>query len=468
MSLIFFFFASPFTRAEENVNEAVIYTPSSGEIKVMHLTLQEAVNLAIQSNRNIVSSRYGLQNQQLSLLSARSAFELKIVPTANAGIGGGGSESQNIGLGFSLQKKFEPGTVVSAGPETNKTDDEYNTSVGISVTQPLLKGFGKDINLDGIRSAEYSIKTAGRNLYQTEVNIVLETVSAFYETIKQKEFFDMYESLIERLKGHAEVAKAKERVGLTSPIDTFRAEISRKNAEDSLTKAVEAYKNAQDKLKSILSLPLETEIEVINPEQADSFDMGLENSIETAFKNRVELEQAEEEINEAERRAEILQNNALPELNLVFDYERFASADRFRDSASLDENRWGLSIQSATDVFRTAEKAAYKQGVLNIQTLRLNLENKKDEIKRQVRSQLNALREAKKRIDIRKEQIKQAEGKLALAEVKFAHGMADNFDVIEAETELQNAKVNLASSEVEYIIGTYNMRAILGTLIEKK
>ena len=56
---------------------------------------------------------------------------------------------------------------------------------------------------------------------------------------------------------------------------------------------------------------------------------------------------------------------------------------------------------------------------------------------------------------------------MALARVKFDHGMADNFDVIEAETELQRARVDLLSVETEYIAGTYNMRAELGTLIER-
>jgi outer membrane protein len=46
--------------------------------------------------------------------------------------------------------------------------------------------------------------------------------------------------------------------------------------------------------------------------------------------------------------------------------------------------------------------------------------------------------------------------------------MANNFDVIEAETELQQARVDLLSMDTEYIVGTYNLRAVLGTLIERE
>ena len=70
------------------------------------------------------------------------------------------------------------------------------------------------------------------------------------------------------------------------------------------------------------------------------------------------------------------------------------------------------------------------------------------------------------RIRIRKEQIDQAEGRLALAKVQFRHGKTDNFDVIEAETEYQRAKANMLAVETDYIVGAFRMRAYLGTLIE--
>jgi outer membrane protein TolC len=81
---------------------------------------------------------------------------------------------------------------------------------------------------------------------------------------------------------------------------------------------------------------------------------------------------------------------------------------------------------------------------------------------------LQALGKDLERIQIRREQLRQAEEKLALAKIKFNYGMADNFDVIETETERQRARVDLLSAEIDYIIGTYRLRSVLGTLIEKK
>ena len=58
-------------------------------------------------------------------------------------------------------------------------------------------------------------------------------------------------------------------------------------------------------------------------------------------------------------------------------------------------------------------------------------------------------------------------GQLELARVKFRRGLADNFDLIEAETQLRRAQTGLVSSVVSYVVGTYRLRAALGKLVER-
>jgi outer membrane protein TolC len=79
-----------------------------------------------------------------------------------------------------------------------------------------------------------------------------------------------------------------------------------------------------------------------------------------------------------------------------------------------------------------------------------------------------ALEKALDRIENSEKQIHEARGKRSLAEIKFNHGLADNFDVIEAETELQQARINLVATQIDYIVGRYRLRSALGTLVESK
>ena len=434
------------------------------------LTIDQAINLAMLSNRNIASSQYSAESQRYSIDAARALFDLKLIPAGGVSLtGGSNTDGNSVSAGLQFQKKLEYGTSVSVGPQLTRSTwqsiDQYTTDIGITVTQPLLRGRGREITTDSVQSADSVYKTSLRNVYQTKVNTVLETISTFYDAIRQMEMLRLYEKMGARLQGHSDVARAKEKVGLTTPMDTYRAEMPLREAENSMIMASEAFQDAKDRLKLILALPQNTEMEVTVPEAPDFRELPLNDVIDTAIKNRIEIVQIKEDISEAERKSAVTKHNILPELNLVLGYGRYGTADTMGQSTVFDLDRYTVSLQAGSDIFRTAEKAAYQQSLLNIKTLRMNAESKKDDISRQVRKQWLSLKEAVKRMGIRRSQIKQGEEKLALAEVKFAHAMADNFDIIEAEKELLNARGNLLAAEIEYAIGSYNMKAIMGTLV---
>ena len=431
--------------------------------ETIHLTLKQAINLALKANRSLLSSAYSLESQKLSLDLIRSEFDVKITPATSAGIT---DDEESLGAGVSFKKKFNFGPEVAISPAFGRSDEEYAGKVGLSLDIPLFQGFGKEVNRDSIYSSQFSLRNAERSLYLSRVSVVLETVSAVYDIIKQEGLAQLSKSQVKSLKMHAETAKIKERVGLATPMDIYRAEIRIRDAEDSLALARKALQAAEDRLKFILAIPLETVITVDAPMECEPVRIDSKDGMATARNNRVELKQAEDAIQEAQRKAGIAKHNILPSLKLAMGYERFGSSDDFDQSLGFDERIWSINLVASTDWARKSERASYQQSLINIRNTRLDFNSKEDEIKREVRDKLEALAKDEERITIRNEQIRHAEGKLALSKIKFRHHMADNFDIIEAETELQQARTNLLSVKTEYIVGTYQMRAVLGTLIE--
>lgn len=431
--------------------------------EAIRMTIEEAISLALRANRTLSRSASGLESQRLSLSSVLSEFDVKIRPSADAGYS---NDTENFGAGLSLEKKFDTGVRAAFDPGIGKSDDLYSAKIGISLNIPLLRGFGRKANLDAADRSEFAVRTGERSLYLTQNNVVLDTVSAVYDIIRQKEMIRIFESQIRKLKAHAKTARIREKVGLATPLDVYRAEIRLKDVEDSLTLARESFRNGEDRLKLILAMPVEKLIEVSAPLESEKVRIPLNKAVAIALDRRVELKQAEDEVWEARRRSEVAKHNILPQLDLAFDYGRHSSSEHFRGATDLNEDRWSIRLVSNTDVARTYEKTAFRQSLISIKTARLNLEAKQAEIQREVRRQLEAMIKAEERLRIRKEQIKQARGKLALAKIKFNHAMADNSDIIEAETEIRNAKVSLLSVNIEYIVGTYQLRAVLGTLID--
>lgn len=465
---VIFFIAGVAFAAEPAINKH----RGAGHPVTIVLTLDQAINLAMQTNRSIANSRYNAESQRYSIDVARALFDLKLIPAGGVSLAGGNNTGYNyFSAGAQLQKKLEYGTTVSFGPQITRSSwesiQQYTTDMSVTVTQPLLRGLGKEITMDSVQSADSAYNTSLRNVYQTQVNTVLETISTFYDAIRQMEMLRLFEKMGMRLKGHSEIARAKEKVGLTTPMDTYRAEIPLKEVENAMITASETFQDAKDRLKLLLALPQNTELEVTVPETPDFRELSLDDALNTALNKRIEMEQMNQDMAEAQRNASNMKHNILPDLNLVLGYGRYGTADTMGQSTSLDFDRYSVSLQAGADIFRTAEKAAYQQSLISMKTLSMNVESKKEDISRQVRKQWLSLKEVVKRMEIRKAQIKQGEEKIALAEVKFAHRMADNFDVIEAEKELQSAWGNLLAAKIDYAIGIYNMKAIMGVLIPR-
>ncbi|HRU06089.1 MAG TPA: TolC family protein [Candidatus Brocadiia bacterium] len=433
------------------------------------LSLAEIVSRALLANRRLLDAKDSVETARLSVVAAEAQFELKIMPLASAGVYGasGSNTSSTIGSGVKLEKRLPQGTVASVTPSVYRTGGDYTSSVGFSVTQPLLRGLSAEYNLSGVHGAQFASRTAQRMLFLSRVDTVLSTVVAVYEIVRQRETLRLCEESAARLKGHAEAARAKEGIGLAGPIDTYRATIQLKQAEDALTQAREALRDAQDNLRLILALPLDKKMEVEAPLSYTPVRVSEDEAVRTALANRVELDQAADTVREAERNSRVAKHGMLPELNLVLDYTRTGQDANFGQSAKLDSDAWGMSLSGTTDLWRTAERAAYAQSMVALQAAYRSQELRRDEVALQVKRELGALRRSEQRIAIQQEQIRQAEGQMELARVKFQRGLANNFDVIEAETELRRAQTSLVSAVVDYIAGSFRFRAALGTLIQK-
>ena len=430
----------------------------------LELSLPAALERARSANRALIASELAIESERRSLAAARSDFALKIVPTSTVGRLAGSALSNDTGLnatlGLQARQKLEWGTVVSMGPSYNRAGDASNTTLNVSLHQPLLGGFGPDVHLEGVRQAEFAVASAARSREQAAINIALEIVASYHEALKQERIARLSAALEERLRRHSLISARKERAGLASPMDTFRAEIRRNDAKESGNQAVSALETAMGRLRLLLALPPDTELRLSEPATpAIEFDALEERSLQA----RLELQQLQAELEEARRAAIVAAKATLPDLAINVSYGHAALADPSWGSlVPVTQRQWSVHLQASGDVRRAAERERHRRALLRIQALENSLAEKADDVRRQVRQQLRAIEESRSRMAVRSEQIRQAEGKLALAEVKFAHDMADNFDLIEAETELYRARGDLAAAEADLAVGIRGLRAAVG------
>ena len=76
--------------AEPVINK---YSGAGQPVRIV-LTLDQAINLALQTNRNIANSQYSAESQRYSIDAARSLFDLKLIPAAGVSLTGGNNTDE--------------------------------------------------------------------------------------------------------------------------------------------------------------------------------------------------------------------------------------------------------------------------------------------------------------------------------------------------------------------------------------
>lgn len=427
------------------------------------ITLQQAIELALQNNRSLKQSELNVVSSKIAVKTTEYEFNIKVRPATAINFS---SEEQSWVGGLEMAKKNQLGITTSLTPKIERNGDEYNSSVEVSLNVPLLNGFGTDYNLDPLFSSVYAFENTQRSHYQQQVNIVLDTISTVYEIIKNQQQIHLLTTQITALGKHISLTKIKEKTGLATAMDLYRAEIRLKEVQNELTPVYELLENHSDQLTDLLARPIYGEMTVTAPVAYKPVTAHFqeEEAVTIALVNRIEIEQSERRTEEFRRKMILAKNNILPRIDLGMGYGKFGDNSNF----DLTEDSWIISLNGPTDLSRSEEKAAFEQAKISLSQSKIDLENQKQSIVREVRAQINQMKKKKKLIGDRLEQARQAKGKLELALSKFNHGLADNFDLIESQTQTQQVQSNLVFDRIGYIVDTYRLRKVLGTLIDRK
>lgn len=271
------------------------------------LDLTTAVTTALNSNRQLLGTLDQVTYAQYGVELAESEFNVQLIPNGRAGFVGGAHAGTgwSVGGGVDVNKKFKTGTQLSIGPTILKTVDHYHTEVRAKVTQPLLRGLGSDYQLSNVLGAKFAMRTAYRNLYIAQVQLIVRTIQALYDIVKAEKILLLDEESYQRISRFYHAAKLKEKIGLSDALDIYRAEIELRHAEDALTGARERLHEAEDLLRDLLALPLDIPIQVDVPVQVTTNQVQLDDAIQLAFDHRMEIEQSEDESDESRRMSKI-------------------------------------------------------------------------------------------------------------------------------------------------------------------
>ncbi len=225
-------------------------------------------------------------------------------------------------------------------------------------------------------------------------------------------------------------------------------------------------------LKISLGYELDKEIEFVgefyvatNFKENDSL---VVNTKELAMKNRVELKLLDYKKEMLEKNVEIEFGGYLPSILAIGAYQFQSSNDDFGDTfeKNIGINVFNVGITASFPIFNGFSTQSRVEKA-KIEVMKAELDKKKmtKMIKMQADQMLKIVMQSQKEVSLQEELVSDSEKALKIANVRFENGVGTETEIIDSQTELEQARLNKIASlhnlinaiiDYEYSIGKGN------------
>ena len=360
-------------------------------------------------------------------------------------------------------------------PDGLRHVNEYVTSAGLTLRQPLLKDFWIDSARLSILVNKKNLKVAELALRQQLLNTVTKVQLAYYELIFTREQVKVQEKALELARQLVENNKKQVAAGVLRPLDLNQAEARAAAVETDLNLAKQAFAAQQNTLKSLLSdnfkpwadVPLEPTdtltAAVLEPSRLESWG--------TAMRLRPDLLQFRVEMEKMDLAVRYRFNQLFPSFDLTGSYGAVGVQDglgaSWDDVKNVNNPAYSYGAVLSVPLSRVAERNHYKNSQAARKQAELQLKKLEQEILVQVDNALTALRNAGQRVKSTHQGRLYAEAALDAENRKFEAGMSTIFLVEEMQRLLTSARSAEIRALADYNTSVVQLAFSEGSTLEK-
>jgi outer membrane protein TolC len=343
----------------------------------------------------------------------------------------------------------------------------YETQVRLTLTQPLLRGFGEDVNTAAIIQAEAQVDAARLEQRQTAEALVVTVIDAWAEVAYTAEAVEIRAQALALARQQLASTEAQIEVGRLAPAD--RPVVAQAVARATRELAVAEVALA-DRRATLATHLAQQDIEPAPFGAAEPFVANIDTAAQAA-----EAQNPAIAIRDVERRAletslRVQEDSGRPRLDLTLVAAQAGISDRYGDAlASLPDNDthfYGATLDFAwAPANNTAEGEAARLR-LAIRATEAEIEALRETTRIEVGQAVRAAIAADTTVTLDTEVAALADEAVAAERLKFESGRATNLDVLQVQQDLAEARLTVARAEADRLIARARVQQLTGTLLE--
>jgi outer membrane protein TolC len=482
------------TKWQNHFGEKVNYkisdvAPSPNDVKAEAVTstaisLSDAVAMATASNRDYQNQKESLYLKALDLTLARHQFARQWFGTIDAAynkgtdITGENFEAVNsdaeIGFNQMLADGGQISTSIALDWARFLTGDP-RTSLGsvlsASITQPLLRGAGREVAQENLTQAERDVLYQIRSFNRFRQTFVVSIISDYYRVLQQRDAVTNAEDNYKRVAESKDRLEMEAQAGRRNRYEVDQAEQNVLANKDNYVRAVERYQQQLDEFKIRLALPTDANVELDQNELralevsgVSEPDYTVNAAVETALLSRLDLANRADSVDDAARKIMVAANGLEADLNLVGNAAVPSTGRTEFERLQFHKGAYSFGFEADLPLDRLAERNIYRESLIALMQQQRDYDNSIDTVKLEVRQAYRQLLESAEQYQIQKNGVGLADKRVESTSLLLEAGRLTARDLLDSQTALLAAQNGLTAALIDHTIAKLKFFSDIGVL----
>jgi outer membrane protein TolC len=476
----------------------------------VRLTVDEAVNMALEHNVDLNADRLDPQISDTRIAAAAGAFK----PTFNTSINRNNQllppssfliptatqndvVTSNAGFAQRLQWFGTSYNIGWSATHTNSNSflNSYNpllqSGLSLNVSQPLVRDMAIDTARQQLALSRTNRDIADTRLRESLVHTTANVKAAYWNLVSANANVEARRSALTLAEELVRVNKAKVDVGTAPPLDLVSAQAEVAADQEALIIAETATKEAEDRLRMLIYDTTDRSTWNLKLDPVDSPPVStpaidVDAAVTRALDTRADLQRARKEIENADTNIKYTSNQKLPDVRLNASYQAsgLGGTQVLRDRSNgfpgtilgpgattdfgsvlnqlfaHDFPTWSVGVSVSYPIGESAEQAASARAKLERSQSAERLKSAEGRAIQQIRDAGWKIEMNAKRIETTRAARELAEQRLDAERKRLEVGMSTSFLVIQAQRDLAQARTNELGAVLAYDLALVDFESL--------
>jgi outer membrane protein TolC len=246
--------------------------------------------------------------------------------------------------------------------------------------------------------------------------------------------------------------------------DLLQSEVEAGNAKQYVVRARNAARLARSTLNTILSRPVNAEVDIVDIEVHEVQKGDFQAYLEEALKNRPEIKLIDNNLLQTDQVINITESKNYPEIVFVWEYTKEGDSPSVNGGGGHEPSNWAAQAALKWTFWEWGKTyyAVKQQESIKNELLKTKMQMEQD-IQLQIKDSVLNIETAETNIPITRKAVEQGEENLRVSQERYKAQVSTSVEVLDAQRYLSDARVFYYTALYQYHLARARLQRAMGT-----